>query len=211
MNGFILVTLLILLSACSGKMEDPVSTKVTVAGLAVAGQNGGILLAGTNLDESHTFIQDISEDPSIVLEKGTWKFVGIAWDGASGKMTGTNRCAVVNQVEIQPPSASIALNFTTTNCNSSGQELIVQELLGNAYQSPGGNQFKTLTVNLCEHVDSGATGCLAGGTLANIQTGSFELGLKTEMTTNFQTQITGGIKSQCFSVTNDSTGPEGVR
>ena len=117
-NLVLITAFMLLFTACSKEAQTTETTfMLSTASFNSAQASGGILIAGTNGVESFQIARRYTEGESydVAIPFGTWKILGIIWEGPE-IMTGTSKCAAVINQDLFQAEATVDLTFNSFNC-----------------------------------------------------------------------------------------------
>ena len=146
------------LVSCAKKEQTKASVNIDFFSSALSDSfPGGVIILAQNMD---TNIQVLKAAPEaaegFLLDNGPWRFAVIAWDGVSGKFTGTPYCAKQDVVSLD--GDDITLDFSTTP-----EQCMNEDLFGvTEYNSAlglidtSGYHFQTITIKPCGSVSTPA-------------------------------------------------------
>lgn len=118
------ITLLLmsLLAVSCGQKKSTSSVKLKLFQSSIttgADMSGGILLMGRSADGLNSFrtsVGSVNESLSLDLAKGRWEFAAVGWSSANGPMTGENRCAYTEFVDLKETDVNVTFNLSQLRC-----------------------------------------------------------------------------------------------
>lgn len=142
---FPILGLFLLCASCGGGGTSSASFEISRSfAMTNPSFGGGLIITGRHLEKGITFTSslDTTTEVNMQLEKGTWRFSAVAWDGGAApevKFDGVTYCGKID-MSLVNDSETIDLNLTSSNCGDS------YFTAGHVDTTALPHQFKTLDV-----------------------------------------------------------------
>lgn len=161
MPSFLLMLLLVLLTACSNsKNSTPVGFKLTLSsittGLGADGEGGFVIYGKSSTGAAFGKVITTAAAPTMVVPNGTWTFYGLAWDGGGAgtdelkAMRGQVRCANSGEVVLDGSAKSINLTLSNDTCNTDS----FTDTTNLPMQATTPKKFATIQTVFCKSLDT---------------------------------------------------------
>lgn len=201
MSKVIILLAISLLVVSCGEKKGTSSVKLKLFQSSITtgtDMSGGILLMGRSADGLNSFrtsVASTTESLSLDLAKGRWEFAAVGWSNVNGPMTGENRCAYTDFVDIKETDVNVTFNFSQSRC--------LTDFNGNQFSDSNyltfTGKFLEFFPVMCNVNSAGDAGCMYTSNSTSIM--SYKVIYKPEakglVTGNFK-----GLSSNCLVIGN---------
>jgi len=199
MSKVIALLLLSLLAVSCGQKKSTSSVKLKLFQSSIttgADMSGGILLMGRSADGLNSFrtsVGSMTESLSLDLAKGRWEFAAVGWTNVNGPMTGENRCAYTEFVDLKETDVNVTFNLSQSRCltDFNGNQFSDSNYLTSA------GKFLEFSPVMCNVNTAGDPGCMYPSNPTSIM--SYKITYRPEVkglvTGNFK-----GLSSNCLVI-----------
>lgn len=199
MSKVIILLAISLLVVSCGEKKGTSSVKLKLFQSSITtgtDMSGGILLMGRSADGLNSFrtsVGSMTESLSLDLAKGRWEFAAVGWSSANGPMTGENRCAYTEFVDLKETDVNITFNLSQARCltDFNGNQFSDSNYLTSA------GKFLEFFPILCNVNTAGDPGCMSSSNPTSLM--SYRITYRPEakgmVTGNFK-----GLSSNCLVI-----------